>query len=562
MVPFLHVRQPCQPDSGECCPPRMHALIAGSALMLAGIFANVQAQTQAQAPAFRLDRVQIEGGSALAEHSWQAQLAPFLGREASLADIQAVRATIEKTYRDKGWRLTTVQVPEQTLSDGVLRLRVNEPRVRSVRIVGNQTFSLANWTASLPSLRAGLPPDLNELDQALGVLNEHAAKRAKVVFVAVPGSTRNEIDAEIHVEESPATSWTAFADNSGNAATGPLRYGLAWRTSNLWDMDHQLSVQAVSAPHEATDPDRISILPSDRVKILGIGYRWPMYGIGAVAEATLGHSSVDSGTLGGLFDVKGQGNTASLKVSKLMNRRSGWEPRWFVSLERKHFDSQILFGGANQATPISIHPVSIGLSATRRATPEHPVGYSAYLQTSGNLAGGTHGDTAAFNAARAGANANFHVLRSGASIQTDLEGWARGWGITALADAQFTDDLLVSGEQFSAGGASSVRGFSSRGISGDSGVRIQLEAIGPDWIGDAATGTSLRPVLFLDAAQAWLNQPTVLEVGRTSIASAGFGVRGALRNLVWRLDIARAFHQDTGAPAVWGGVHFSLSAVF
>jgi hemolysin activation/secretion protein len=146
--------------------------------------------------------------------------------------------------------------------------------------------------------------------------------------------------------------------------------------------------------------------------------------------------------------------------------------------------------------------------------------------------------------------------------QWGLSGALQGWVLSGRLDGQISDDLLASPEQFSAGGASSVRGFSSRGIGGDSGVHSQWELVGRNWLEASGSNASLRPAIFVDAAYATTNQPNVLERASSSLASAGVGVRGTWKNTVWRFDVAKAVHQRTGAPPIWGAVHFSMSAAF
>jgi hemolysin activation/secretion protein len=537
---------------------RSSALAA--ALLLAWLAAS------AQTARFQLQSIALEGNSLVAEADWRAAAAPWLGREIGFEELQAARAAIEALFHARGYRLVTVRLPAQTVDGGVIRMQVVEPVIGQVAIEGQTDESIARWRARLPALADGQSPNLADLDRQLALLAEHPSRRAVVAFspqLTAPSGTSprpNALIATIRTQQNPDASWTAFIDNSGNKTTGHLRYGLAFRHANLWGADHQLNAQIVSAPHDESDPDKLSLLPSSKVKIFGASYRIPLPSQAAAIEATLGYSSVDSGTLAGLFDIKGTGNTYALKYTQHLARWGAWQPRWSIGMDWRHYDNQVLFGGVNLAVPIGVRPLTLGLQASRPAAPGDESSYAAYAQVVANVSGGKDGDTPNFIASRAGSLPAYRLFRYGMEGQWSLSGALQGWSLSGRLDGQLTNELLASPEQFSAGGASSVRGFSSRGIGGDAGVRSQWELMGRNWL--ESTEASLRPAVFIDAAYAKTNQPTVLERPSSSIAGAGLGLRGAWKNTVWRLDVAKAVHQRTGATPVWGAVHFSLSAAF
>lgn len=552
---------------------RPHPLCAVALAAGLAYFGGAAAQTNpvgspSAAAQFVLQDIRLEGSTLLAEPSWRLAAAPWLGQRIGFEELQAARSAVEEAFHARGYRLVSVQLPAQSVDSGIIRMRVTEPVVGQVALEGETSESAARWRARLPALADGQSPNLADLDRQLSLLSDHPSRRAVVAFSpqlsAPPGTVArpNALVATIRTQQTPDTGWTAFIDNSGNKTTGHLRYGLAFRHTNLWDADHQFNAQIVSAPHDETDPDELSLLPSSRVRIFGASYRIALPSQAAALEATLGYSSVDSGTLAGLFDVRGKGSTLSLKYVQHLNRWGAWEPRASIGLDIRHYDNQVLFGGFNLAVPIGVRPITLGLQATRSAAPGEAASYSAYAQWVANIPGGKDGGTPKFIASRVGAMPGYRLFRYGIGGQWALSGALQGWALSGSLDGQLTDQLLASPEQFSAGGASSVRGFSSRGIGGDSGVRTQWELVGRNWLDGPGSTASIRPALFVDAAYAVTNQPAVLERASSSIASAGFGLRGAWRNTVWRLDIAKAVHQRTGAVPIWGAVHFSLSAAF
>ncbi|WP_374667845.1 ShlB/FhaC/HecB family hemolysin secretion/activation protein [Ramlibacter sp.] len=524
------------------------------------VAAQVHAQPAATGSRFRLADVVLDGGQVRPGVDWPALVAPLRGREIDFAELETLRAAIERRHHDQGWRLASVRIPAQATDTGVIRMVLVDPRLGQVRIAGVAPADSARWRALLPALREGEPPNITRLDRQLALANESPARRVQVAFV--PGATPDTLDAEVRVEQAVPSGWVAFLDNTGDDATGKLRHGLAWRHADLWGLGHQLNVQVISAPHDPDHPSRFTPWPSRRVQIYGLGYRVPVVAAGAWLEATLGHSNVDSGTVQDLFTVRGRGSTASLRGTVLMDRQGGWEPRWFLAADWRHYDSQTLYGGVNLAVPLTLRPLTVGFSVSRPAVPQAPTAASAWVSFSANLPGGQHGGDAAFAASRAGATPRYQVLRFGGSALREVADWR----LSATVDGQWSDDLLVSGEQFSAGGAGSVRGFADRGITGDTGLRLQVEAVTPNlWpaSGDGAgAAATVRLAAFVDAASARRRAPAALELARTAIASVGVGLRAQWGPATLRLDLARPVHQRTGGPRESGAAHVSAAFAF
>jgi hemolysin activation/secretion protein len=528
-------------------------LILIGGLALGGLPVAAQPVTQAAQVHFPLLAIELEGAHLITPAQWQAAVAPYLSAQADFNQLDEARKAIEAIYHRQGWRLAQVQLPAQTLEGGVVRMSAVEFGVSRVEVRGAAPETLAHWLAALPALVPGESPNLSALDTQLALLNDGVAQRVRVAFV--PDAQALTLTAQVQVEPAPASGWSAHLDNRGDAQTGRLRYGLSWHHDNLWDARHRLNLQVESSPHSPGQPDQITLEPSHRVKILSLNYAVPLPHWSAQLEGSLGYSNVDSGLVQNIFDIRGTGLSTGIKFSQWLDRWQGWEPRWSAGLEVRHIDSQVLFGGINLAAPLDLHPLSLGVAMRRNATPQQPVASSLYATLVANIAGGEHGGDASFAASRAGATPHYQLLRMGAAVATQ---W-NTWDLSAVLDAQYSPHLLVAAEQFSAGGAHTVRGFAERGIAGDSGLRLQLEAMAPGW-GDAAAG--VRPLVFMDAAQAQLNLPSALEQGRSSIASLGLGLRGHWGRTTWRLDLARAIHQDTGAPQVQGGMHFWLHVPF
>jgi hemolysin activation/secretion protein len=158
-----------------------------------------------------------------------------------------------------------------------------------------------------------------------------------------------------------------------------------------------------------------------------------------------------------------------------------------------------------------------------------------------NVAGGPRGGAQDFERTRAGAKASWKALRFSAALAYAL---GADWQARLLANGQLTADALVPGEQFGAGGSTSVRGFGERDLATDSGVVLNLEAYTPDLC--QRLNWQCRALAFYDTAYGKRNHALAGELASTTISSAGLGLRFAAGSSASvQLDYGHALH--TGA---------------
>jgi hemolysin activation/secretion protein len=112
----------------------------------------------------------------------------------------------------------------------------------------------------------------------------------------------------------------------------------------------------------------------------------------------------------------------------------------------------------------------------------------------------------------------------------------------------------VPGEQFGGGGAGSVRGFGERDVAGDSGIGANLELYTPNLCGDG--NWQCRLLAFHDRAHVRRNHALAGELVRTSIASAGLGLRVMLSSQAnLQLDYGRVLQAGATGREDSGRLH-------
>ena len=94
-------------------------------------------------------------------------------------------------------------------------------------------------------------------------------------------------------------------DSFSTPQTGLLRAGLGFRHANVWNLDHVLSMQYVTAPYAAQHrPALGSARPN--VAIISAAYRIPIYRWGGSIDIIAGYSGVATGAAQDLFHVSGE----------------------------------------------------------------------------------------------------------------------------------------------------------------------------------------------------------------------------------------------------------------
>jgi len=481
-------------------------------------------QADAAAPQFEILRFDVIGNTLLKASDIDAAVATYTGKQRDFSDIQRALETLEQVYRDRGFGVVQVLLPEQDITKGVVRLRVIEPKIGKVTIEGNQFFNDANVRASLPGLQPGATPNSQLLAQNLQLLAEHPAKQTTVLLRA--GDTESLVDAAIKVVDEKPLKFVATFDNSGTSDTGRFRTGIAMQHSNVFNRDHVLSLQYVTNPEN----------PS-KVQIYGMGYRIPLYEKYSSIEFFAGYSDVSSGTLQGLFNVSGSGTIMGGRYNFYLPKIGEYEHKLALGLDYRAFQNQVnpVGGGNNLVPDVTVSPASIAYNGLWRMS-NSELGY--YVSYSSNIPGMNDGGDNSFKAVRTDSTANYHIWRWGASYSRTLFG---EWQFRGVVNGQYTTDALVPGEQFGFGGPDSVRGFNIREVANDKGYAGSVELYTPElgtkfgW-----KDTKIRLLAFYDAGTTGRNSIQPGESFGQSGGSVGIGLRMTYgKHVNLRLDFAQ-----------------------
>ena len=484
----------------------------------------------------------VKGENPLDESNTQAILAPYLGTHTGLDRLTEASASLQNAIQDAGYTFYRVDLPPQTLEQGTVELFVFPFVVGNIDIEGAIYHDEENILNTLPGLVKGESPQAEQLSRQLGLGNLNPSRRAKLVF----GSSADigKLDVRIDVSDRDTKRAYTWLSNTGDEDTGEYRIGVGYQDYNFLNKDHQLTLTYTTSPRDFS-----------KVSQYGISLRMPHYRSAGMIDAFAVHSTSDAGQVEEFFDVRGGGDIYGVGYSMVLPKGGKANQVVRAGISDKFFDSNVSFLG----TPIGIDVRSRPLELSYRIDLEKDAFGSEFsLHAIKNITSGAFNNNQTYGSARAGADASWRFMRMNASANTIYNNWA----YDIKFEGQYTDEPLISGEQFGAGGVHSVRGFRGREISGDKGVRVALNITAPKLT------SGLKFGWFFDAASVDQTNPLIDEPGSQSISGTGISVNWQWNKQV-QFDahfahVLNAADQDLAGSTEKGDefVHFNLSWFF
>jgi len=298
---------------------------------------------------FDISRFEVQGNTLLPPAEVDRVVAAYAGKNRDFGDVQRALEALEAAYREAGYSVVKVELPEQELDRGVVRLTVVQTKIGRVTVKNNRYFDEANIRRSLPDLEGGKTPNLNRISNELKLANENPSK--KVTMKLQSSEQDDEVDAALDVsDENP---WKAMlnADNTGTAQTGRTHVGVVLQNANLFGLDHVASLQYTTSAQE----------PS-RVKVYAAGYHIPLYSLGDSLDFFASYSNIDSGTVtAGVFNlaVSGKGAVYGARYTQSLAKRGNYESKLQYGIDYKAFKNSVVLLDQELGNNVTVHPISV-----------------------------------------------------------------------------------------------------------------------------------------------------------------------------------------------------------
>jgi hemolysin activation/secretion protein len=495
-------------------------------------------------PAFDILEYRVEGNTVLPVLAIEKAVYPHLGPGRSIEDVEKARAALERAYQSGGYLTVFVDIPEQKVEGGVVRLRVTEGKVERLRVSGNRYYSRGFIRAGDPSLEAGAVPYFPQVQKELAQLQ---SPTRKITPVLKPGREPGRVEVELQVEDKPPVRAEVELNNRQSPNTEPLRLQASGGFDNLWQRDHSVSVFAQTAPQET---ESLLVVSGTYLMPLGEKDRLAFFAV---------KSDSDVAAIGDV-SVLGAGTILGARLVRPLRPRERYFHSLTLGVDYKDFDETTRLQGAdNFETPISYTPMLVQYGGSYfgdKGATEGSVGLNFLVRS--ELLGNTDEE---FENKRFKAKASYAFLR--ADLQRDQR-LPRGLVLSAKLGVQYAGQPLISNEQFAAGGLETVRGYLEAEQTGDNGLLARLELRSPNlsrWLGGRVNELTL--VGFLEGAHLTIEDPLPGQIDTFTLAGTGMGLRlRAFSHLDGWLDVGIPLEDATFTERYDPRVHFRLAYQF
>lgn len=517
--------------------------------------APVSAPAASPPPAERrvdIDAYDVDGNSKLDQDTIESAVYPFLGPQRTRQDVESARAALEHAYQDRGFQSVVVEIPPQTVNDGIVKLHVVEAPIGRLRVVGSRYYLPSKIKDQLPALTEGQVPNLKEAQNELNDVNRLPDRR--VTPTLKPGKVPGTIDVDLHVNDTLPVHGSVEVNNDHSPNTQPLRALATVHYDDLWQEGHSISFTFLRAPENVHSG-----------QVFSGSYLAPVWD-SPWSILTYGYTSnSDVNTLGGT-NVLGDGYTIGTRGVLQLPSFDEFTQSLNFGIDFKHFLEGVTFGTSGTLANIDYWPLTAAYNLNWN-TPDTQVDTSTTVVLGTRELGSPPVE---FENNRAFARANFVHLNADVTLTQHFDADIQG---IVHVSGQLADQPLLSSEQFAAGGLTSVRGYLQSEAIGDDGILESTELrspslvpllsdwVGPDW--SSALIDDWRFVGFSDLARVWIIGALPGQTDAFTLESVGGGMRiSLLSHFVGLVDVGVPLRSGPSTPARKPRLSFSVKTEF
>lgn len=483
---------------------------------------------------------QLEGSTVYRQDDLQPVFAPYLGRKVTQAELLALAETLTQRYRRDGYLLSEVVVPEQSVTNGVVRLVATEGYVAEVRIQGGGDIPVAAFEPFIQPIRQERPATANVLERNLYLMNDLGGLGVSSALEPISGQPGAHA-LVIEVARNRLGGAVA-ADNRGSRSAGAWRGYFDLFATGLTGNFDETAFRAVTTGNR-------------ELNYLVLSHDEPIGSSGARVGLSVNGSDSRASDPGFNSNLETQSRGMAISASYPLYRTQ---------------DANVYLRGAytahNGKTDVPGFPVTRDrIRALRLAMT---------LDSVDALGGVNLLEVELSKGLRSlGASSNDDPDRSRENGRNDffkttiyaarLQSVAERWSILAAINGQIAANSLLVPEQFAFGGEQFGRGYNAAELVGDSGIALKLELRLSGGKPEALPGP-YTVYGFYDIGKAWTRSPRqdLGEVSSHSASSAGLGVRMNLGSSAGAfVEVAQPLTRDVAEPGnrrprLFGGISY------
>ncbi|MBV5309479.1 ShlB/FhaC/HecB family hemolysin secretion/activation protein [Chromatium okenii] len=436
---------------------------------------------------FLLNRVQFEGGAALPQTELNAIVAPAIGQRMTLADVEELRYRLTKHYVDQGFINSGVVIkPDQTLTDGVLIFQIIPGQLTEIRVSGQERLRPSYLTKRLQPDPTAPFNRLKLQDHFQLLLQDPLIAQLKGTLL--PGAAPASAVLDLDVTRARAWDVALRTDNHRPPSTGAERAYLTGTVRNLTGFGDALDLNIGHGYEGDGREGSISwSLPlTARDTRLALRYE---RNDASLIEEPLADLAIDSATERLMVDVSHPLWHTLQSTLRLGAQLSHAENTTHLLGEPFSFSEGVV-NGASQVTALRLSQ-----EYSRRLTQQAFALRSVF----------SYGMDALDATIHAGNTPDSRFVAWLGQGQYVRQLSQHGTQMIVRGSLQLAGERLLALEQFSIGGAGSVRGYRENQLVGDNGYTASAEVRYPVWEGVKffAAKQVLQLAVFTDVGNAW-----------------------------------------------------------
>jgi len=485
-------------------------------------------------PKVLLQSVQFAGVTRFDEATLHALIAPAIGKEHSLRELQTLSHRITVYYRQNGYPFARAFLPAQKMIEGRLTIQVIEGRYGKVAASSADARLAEQAQSFLSRLRSGEVISSGPLERTVLILSDLPGVAVRPVVR--PGEQVGTGDLDVRVTRTEPFAGAVSLDNYGNRYSGSYRL----TAQGVWNSPFMLGDQ-LSAALMATD---------EELYFGSVGYALPLGTSGLRGDIGIAQSAYDLGEEFAALGATGTARVFSVGLSYPILRSN--RANLVIAARYQYKDLVDEYERLDVRNEKSSHSVPVALQFdVRDQLFGGGITYGSLTWTVGELSLGTPGLRAQdVNAKTEGGFGkwNLEVAR--------IQALPGGFSLYGRVFAQWANGNLDSSERMILGGANGVRAYPQGEGSGDEGVLGQVEL--------RYQAGAFKPYAFWDAGRVRINDnPWVPGTNHRSLAGGGVGVR--FQQGPWLVDAAAAWRHHGGRaqsdsrqnhPQIWAKVQY------
>ena len=204
--------------------------------------------TSTNGPFFEVKGYQLVGNTLLPQGIIDQIFEPYVGTNVTFEIIRQALVDLRSVYLDRGFATVSVGLPQQTLTNGIVKVSVTEGRLSEITVVnpGRVYFSSNNVMRAMPSLRPGIlltnPIFQAELDRA------NANQDRQIYPQVEPGATEGTTALRLEVRDQLPLHGKVELNNQSTPGTPAMRIDTSVAYNNLWQREHSFGLQYAFSP--------------------------------------------------------------------------------------------------------------------------------------------------------------------------------------------------------------------------------------------------------------------------------------------------------------------------